>query len=190
MATKKAGDFGNSVSSGIDQQAGDRTGGTSATLPLPGLWKVALRVSLRPHSGKYARLSNRRSSPFSSSKMTLELTSRHPSAGAAIVRLDGKRDLANLRRMDRDRRIRCSPVVDIHAHKDARPTEAEFRGRCSGGNQRKIEGTEAPSGTLNPPRAGAPVDHTQRILALQYRTARRWGSSKETYCGGTFPPLP
>jgi len=39
MATKKAGDFGNSVSSGIDQQAGDRTGGTSATLPLPGLWK-------------------------------------------------------------------------------------------------------------------------------------------------------
>src|ERR1035438_3232907 len=32
-----------------------------------------------------------------------------------LPRLNGKRDLANLRRTDRDRRIRCSPVVDIHA---------------------------------------------------------------------------
>src|SRR6202047_1961411 len=46
--------------------------------------------------------------------------------------LNGKRDLANPRRMDRDRRIRCSPVVDVHAHKDARPTEAKFRGHCFG----------------------------------------------------------
>src|ERR1022692_1358981 len=38
----------------------------------------SLRVPPGLHSCTYARLSNRRPCPFFSSKMTLELTSRHP----------------------------------------------------------------------------------------------------------------
>jgi hypothetical protein len=71
--------------------------------------------------------------------------------------------------MDGHRGVRRSAVVNIHAYKDARPIEAEFRSRCFVVGKSKVEGSEPALWHVDPPLALAPIDNARRMLPVQHR---------------------
>src|ERR1700730_8071225 len=86
-----------------------------------------------------------------------------------LLRLDGKRHFANLRRTNRDHRIALTIVVNIHARKNVWRVELKFRvlGLCHGESKRKR--AELPVRRADLPFTLTPINHARRILPHQNR---------------------